>query len=99
MTAPLSVDPAAVRAASAAQAHLASTVAGLDVGGAMAAAAEGVANLSSGAACRFAGESFAAQAQHVADDMSGYATHLAAAASTYERADEQLGDRLGETFR
>lgn len=94
MTAPLRVDPSALQAAASAQSGVASAVAALDIGGAIAGAADGMATLSSGVACRSAAESFTAEVQAVHDGLSTYANNLAAAANAYQQADEQLGGTL-----
>lgn len=99
MTAPLHVDPAALLAAAAAQAGVAAAVANLDIGAALAGAADGMTDMASGAASRFAADAFDSAADTLHGGLATYASSLTAAAAAYQRADEELGGRLGDSLR
>lgn len=99
MTAPLHVDPAALRAAAAAQAGVAAAVANLDIGAALAGAADGMTDMASGAASRFAADVLDSAADTLHGGLATYASNLAAAAAAYQQADEELGGRLGDSLR
>jgi hypothetical protein len=83
-----------LRAAAAAQADVAATVAGLGAGAALASAGADLGGLMSEDACHLLGAAVENAVTGVHDDLSTHSTSLSTAADHYYRTDQGLGRRL-----